>query len=208
MAEHLQGPFEKVVEWQRCDTVMLLWLPLHNSGAMPQVHELFKRPSCYKHTTSGPTFQTKTTISLHVQYTIWYKPETGHRNYSVNQHSESETSRTQDASLCQQVYCQWKPNRGENVLTHSFLTSAPSGTHSPATNFIPVKIGKCHLGRKLCVPWSGSKSSILLSMNIQHIIPKHDITSCRCNLINLYAAISERDWLVRMQSLGYLSTVQ
>jgi hypothetical protein len=38
------GPFEKFVDCRQCAAVMLLCLPLHN-GALPPVHELFKRPS-------------------------------------------------------------------------------------------------------------------------------------------------------------------
>jgi len=45
VAEQLRGPFEKFVDWWQCAAVMLLCLPLHNSGALPPVHELFKRPS-------------------------------------------------------------------------------------------------------------------------------------------------------------------
>jgi hypothetical protein len=45
MVEQLWGPFEKFVDWWQCAVVMLLRLPVHNSGAMPPVHELFKRPS-------------------------------------------------------------------------------------------------------------------------------------------------------------------
>jgi hypothetical protein len=46
MAEQLWGPFEKFVDWVQCPTAILLCLPLHNSCALPAVHELFKRPSC------------------------------------------------------------------------------------------------------------------------------------------------------------------
>jgi hypothetical protein len=45
MAEQLQVPFEKFVDWWQCAAVMLLCLPLHNSGTVPPVHEIFKRPS-------------------------------------------------------------------------------------------------------------------------------------------------------------------
>jgi hypothetical protein len=42
---HTREPFEKFVDWRQCTAVVLLWPPLHNSGALPLVHELFKRPS-------------------------------------------------------------------------------------------------------------------------------------------------------------------
>jgi hypothetical protein len=43
MTEQQWGPYEKFVDWRQCATFMLLCLPLHNSGALPPVHELFKR---------------------------------------------------------------------------------------------------------------------------------------------------------------------
>jgi hypothetical protein len=46
MEEQLRVPLEKFMDWQQCAAVMLLCLRLHNSGALPPVHELFKRPSC------------------------------------------------------------------------------------------------------------------------------------------------------------------
>jgi hypothetical protein len=45
MAEQLRGPFEKFLDWRQCAAVMLFYLPLHNSGALLPVHELFNRPS-------------------------------------------------------------------------------------------------------------------------------------------------------------------
>jgi len=61
MAEQLRDSFEKFVDWRQCAVVMLLWRsrhyyvtlttttwhsshgpPLHNSGALPPVHALFK----------------------------------------------------------------------------------------------------------------------------------------------------------------------
>jgi hypothetical protein len=45
MAKQLRGPFAKFVDWLQCTDVMLLSHPLHNSGAMPPVHELLKRLS-------------------------------------------------------------------------------------------------------------------------------------------------------------------
>jgi len=45
MAEQLLGPFEKFVDWWQCATVMLLYLPLHNSSSLVPVHELFERPT-------------------------------------------------------------------------------------------------------------------------------------------------------------------
>jgi hypothetical protein len=44
MAEQLLGPFEKFVDLRLCAAVMLLCLPLHNSGTISPVHELSKRP--------------------------------------------------------------------------------------------------------------------------------------------------------------------
>jgi hypothetical protein len=40
-ADDVRGPFEKFVNWRQCAVVLLLCLPLHNSGALPLVHELF-----------------------------------------------------------------------------------------------------------------------------------------------------------------------
>jgi len=42
---NLRGLFEKFVDWWQCAAVMLLCLPLHNSGALPPVDEIFKRPT-------------------------------------------------------------------------------------------------------------------------------------------------------------------
>jgi hypothetical protein len=42
---YLRRPFENFVDWWQCASVMLLCLPLHNSGVLPPVYELFKRPS-------------------------------------------------------------------------------------------------------------------------------------------------------------------
>jgi hypothetical protein len=41
----IRGSFEKIVNWRQCAAVRLLCLPLHNSGALPPVQELFKRHS-------------------------------------------------------------------------------------------------------------------------------------------------------------------
>jgi hypothetical protein len=38
----VREPFEKFVDWRQCAAVMLLCLPLHKSGALPSLHELFK----------------------------------------------------------------------------------------------------------------------------------------------------------------------
>jgi hypothetical protein len=48
IAEQLRGPFEKFVDWRQCATVMLLCIERDNSGALPPVHELFKRPSYFR----------------------------------------------------------------------------------------------------------------------------------------------------------------
>jgi hypothetical protein len=37
-----RGPFEKFVDWRQCAMLLLLCLHLHNSGALPPVHEIFK----------------------------------------------------------------------------------------------------------------------------------------------------------------------
>jgi len=55
MISNIQGTFEKFVDWQKCAALIQKEavtyaerdshrLPLHNSGALPPVHEIFKRP--------------------------------------------------------------------------------------------------------------------------------------------------------------------
>jgi hypothetical protein len=56
MAEQLRKPFEKFVDWRQDAGVMLLCLPLHKSGALQQVHELFKRPSYIGNVTDRLTY--------------------------------------------------------------------------------------------------------------------------------------------------------
>jgi hypothetical protein len=43
----IRGPFKKSVDWRQCVAVMLLCLSLYSRGALPPVHELFRRPSYY-----------------------------------------------------------------------------------------------------------------------------------------------------------------
>jgi len=45
MAEQLRGPVEKFMDWQQCPTVMQREALQRNSGVLPPVHEIFKRPS-------------------------------------------------------------------------------------------------------------------------------------------------------------------
>jgi hypothetical protein len=47
MAEQLRVLFEKFVDRRHCAAVRLLCHPLHNSGALPPVHELFNGPRVF-----------------------------------------------------------------------------------------------------------------------------------------------------------------
>jgi len=41
------------VDWRQCAVIILLCLLLYNSGSLPPVHELFKRPSYFTKVTAG-----------------------------------------------------------------------------------------------------------------------------------------------------------
>jgi hypothetical protein len=45
MAEKLRGPLEKFVDWRQCAALMQREAYEHNRGALPPVHDIFKRPS-------------------------------------------------------------------------------------------------------------------------------------------------------------------
>jgi hypothetical protein len=49
MAEQLRGQFEKFMDWRQYTPIMLLCFLLHNSSALPPVHELLKWHSYKKY---------------------------------------------------------------------------------------------------------------------------------------------------------------